>query len=189
MRKATEITDEDFANLMGWLSSEGDKADEKYEQIRRGLIRFFRIRGCFNAENLADEAINRVAVRLPELDLSENKPIIHIFYGFASNILLEYRTEQFQKASALQEFANRRLFEDFNDEDFACLESCLEKLSETKRKLVIDYYSQDKIAKISLRQELAQNAGLNTNNLHTKVHRIRAKLRNCIKNCLQKKKV
>ena len=64
MKKHSEITQKDFEGLLDWLAPDREEAGKKYEEIRDGLIRFFRFKGCNDPEFLADETINRVASKI-----------------------------------------------------------------------------------------------------------------------------
>src|SRR5262245_21687271 len=56
-----DMTPEEFDRLLLWLNPDRDKAGEKYEWIRKRLIKIFVCRGCNVPEELADKTINRVA--------------------------------------------------------------------------------------------------------------------------------
>lgn len=187
MRKSALIG-KDFENLLGWLSSDREQAGKIYEEIREGLIRYFRFRGCPEADVLADETLNRVAGKVSDLTKNENVETITIFYGFAKNIYLEYRTRRrkevefnptldYGRASSNNHFS-------LDDVRHRCLEKCLKALPPTDSDLIIQYYSEDKIAKIKLRQKLADELDLKAGTLHTKTHRIRLNLKKCIHKCL-----
>lgn len=59
-----EVAKENFDKLLEWLSENRDEAGLRFEQIRTGLIRFFRLKGCHESELLADESMNRVIRRI-----------------------------------------------------------------------------------------------------------------------------
>ncbi len=61
------ITKEPFDALLEWLDPDREKAGQRYEVIRAGLIRIFVSKGLSDAEHYADEAIDRVIKRLPEI--------------------------------------------------------------------------------------------------------------------------
>ena len=89
MNNNSTLEQEDFDQLLRWLSTDREEAGKKYELVREGLIRFFRYKGCHDSESLADETINRVASKVSTLDTTQNFKTITYFYGFAANILLE----------------------------------------------------------------------------------------------------
>ena len=53
------------------------------------------------------------------------------------------------------------------------------------RELILEYYQEDRRAKIQLRQQLADRLHIPLNALRIRTHRIRMSLEECIKSCLQ----
>ena len=53
--------------MLAWLDSDRERAGQKYEEIRCGLIKIFVCQGCTDPEGLADETINRVIRKIPEI--------------------------------------------------------------------------------------------------------------------------
>lgn len=94
MRKKIEISPKDFSGLLEFLSPDADEAAKKYEEIRERLIKYFYFRGCFDPESLADEAINRITVKLPAESFGGTGAFAGYIYSFASNI---YREELRQR--------------------------------------------------------------------------------------------
>lgn len=192
MIKTSVLTQEDFDALLKWFSPNREEAGGKYEKIREGLIRYFHFRGCADPQILADETINRVALKLSTFDFSGNAKTISFFYGFASKIYLEY-VSQFNRREvqidAELQFGAKSLesFDDVENEGFKCLEKCLAELPSPESDLVIRYYSEEKKAKLELRRELAKKMNIQPSILHTRVHRIRIVLKDCVENCLNKK--
>jgi DNA-directed RNA polymerase specialized sigma24 family protein len=68
-----------------------------------------------------------------------------------------------------------------------CLQSCLRKLDNEKRKLILAYYAKEKQAKIDYRHELAQRFGISVETLRVRAFRIRASIEGCIESCLKRK--
>jgi len=56
-----DLKSADFEVLLQRLDSDRECAGEKYEDIRRKLIRFFRWNDCFPGDDLADQTFDRVA--------------------------------------------------------------------------------------------------------------------------------
>src|SRR5215813_4360463 len=120
----TEITQEHFARFLEWLSPDSERAGEEYERLRFRLHRFFSLRGCNYADELADETINRVILKSSAEEI-ENK--LAYCLGVAKNV---YR-ESLRKV---------RTHLDIDEVDIAvsvpvqpsfssdCLDKCLEKL-------------------------------------------------------------
>src|SRR5689334_18556794 len=63
MNKDWVLSQEAFDALLDWLDSDREQAGIKYEDIRGRLVMMFAARGCVDAEDLADETINRVTQR------------------------------------------------------------------------------------------------------------------------------
>ena len=61
------MTQESFDSLLAWLDADRERAGRRYEEIRRRLIKILACRGCHDPEDLADEAINRVAGKVGEV--------------------------------------------------------------------------------------------------------------------------
>ena len=59
-----EITPEQFSSFLEWLNPDFERAGEEYERLRFRLCRFFSLRGCNFADELADETINRVVLKI-----------------------------------------------------------------------------------------------------------------------------
>src|SRR5436305_4940480 len=61
---ASALTAEAFTKLLARLDAERERAGEKYEDLRRTLIKFFEWRNAPFPEEHADETLNRVARKL-----------------------------------------------------------------------------------------------------------------------------
>jgi len=190
MKKDFTLQQKDFDALLGWLSANREEAGRQYERIREGLIRIFRFRGCADPETLADETINRVALKVSTFDSSKNVKTITYFYGFASNIYLEYlRTVKSREVQLetdyLLDTQSFAVTDDSSITECDCLENCLTKLSREESNLIIQYYERDKSEKFDWRREIAERMNLKMPALHTRVFRIRSLLRECIEECLR----
>lgn len=176
--------------LLKWLDGNREIAGQKYEKIRQRLIRIFLGRGCSEAEALADETIDRVTHRLPQLvaDYVGEPPLY--FYGVANKIHLEWLRKQKKISSLLLQ----RLPETDNHAEtesetakYECLETCLAVLPDEQRRLIVEYYRNEKSAKIETRRKLAEKDGISVNTLQVKMFRIRARLKGCLQKCIAEK--
>lgn len=181
MSKDVIITQEAFDRLLHWLNPDRDLAGVKYETIRLRIIKIFTCRGCNAAEELADETINRVTLKLEGLtDTYVGEPALY-FYGVANNVFLEYlRKRPAPKSPAPPEPS------DDVEREYDCLQGCMQKLSENSRELVLLYYQDNKRAKIDHRKELADRLGIAMNALRIRAHRIRKTLQGCVEQCLER---
>jgi DNA-directed RNA polymerase specialized sigma24 family protein len=182
MTKAHTLTQEDFNGLLEWLGQDREQAADKYEAIRRRLIRIFISRGCHHAEELADETINRVTFKLKEIRPNYVGDPALYFYGVANKVHLEYvrKPASIMPPPPLDP-------PDETEQEYACLEKCMAQMPGKQRELVLQYYAEDKRAKIDHRKELAEELGIALNALRIRVHRIRCLLQECMQSCLEQK--
>src|SRR5689334_2192810 len=61
------MNQESFDRFLEWLDADREEAARKYEAIRHDLITFFDSRVGADAEDLADETINTVIEKAPQL--------------------------------------------------------------------------------------------------------------------------
>ena len=85
-KASKEITPEKFAGFLAWLAPDAETAGAEYERLQFRLINYFVNRNCRFADELAEETINRVILKIG-LEKIENK--MAFVYGFAKNIHLE----------------------------------------------------------------------------------------------------
>lgn len=182
MKKDWILTREAFDQLLAWFDSNRDRAGEKYEHIRGTLIEIFTCRGCAAPEDLADETINRVTTKLPELvDGYVGDPALY-FFGVAKRVYLDAVASK----PALRPRPESGVGEDA-EREHACLERCVSRLKPESQELILQYYRHDKRAKIDYRRDLASRLGVPLNALRIRVHRIRAGLQECVSSCLKQR--
>jgi RNA polymerase sigma factor (sigma-70 family) len=179
MNKNWILTQESFDALLAWLDPQREQAGRKYEEIRLRLIKIFTCRGCYEPEDLADEAINRVTNRLKEIESSYSGDPSRYFYGVANKVHLEYLRRKPAPPAPPQQEGSETI-----EHEYECLERCIKKLSPGNRKLVLQYYEEEKRAKIDHRRQLAEQLGIALNALRIRAHRIRASLQECVQLCL-----
>ncbi len=181
-RKIHVLSPEDFDRLLVWLDSDRERAGEIYEKIRWRLIAILAARGCPVPEELADETIDRVARRVSDIAGNYSGDKILYFFGVANNVHHEY----LKKPPPPEPPPSIHVEED-REATHECLERCLNRLSEDSRKLIREYYAEDKQAKIDLRKRLAGQMGISINTLRLRALRIRESLQKCIERCLASK--
>lgn len=187
MPRKNSLTQEQFDALLDWLDSNRDVAAHVFEETRQSLVRLFVWRKCTDPEKLADLAMDRVAAKLPGLrETYQGDPVLY-FHGVARRLVFEDRRKaRLEVELPLVERGSSIEVEDMSAAElrFKCLDQCLEKLSEQNRELILQYYSEEKRAKIDFRLQLAAKTGIDVENLRVKMHRIRASLHKCIESCL-----
>lgn len=183
-KKDWALTQETFDNFLDWLSGDREQAGRKYEEIRRKLIKIFTCRGCTVSEDLADETINRVARKVQQIKDTYVGDPAHYFYGVAHNVHLEYLRK---RAEVMPAPLPAPAPSDETEQEFDCLEQCMQALPSQHRELVLQYYQEEKRAKIDHRKQLARSLGIELNALRIRAHRIRVSLQDCVRQCLAQK--
>jgi DNA-directed RNA polymerase specialized sigma24 family protein len=178
----SSITQESFRMLLGWLGPNDETAGEKYEKIRQRLIRLFIGRGCYEAEILADRTIDRVIAKVPQISCDYVGEPAAYFYGVAHKIHLEWLRNQ--KREHEVPFVDLGTKPEEDDVEFTCLESCLEELPANSREMILEYYCEEKRAKIERRKRMAQKLGISIGALQIKASRVRARLSGCVNDCV-----
>lgn len=184
------LTEEAFAKLINRLDADRERAGEKYEDLRRALLRFFEWRGASFPEERADETLNRVARKLDEgLNIAE---IGQYTMGIARLVLLETFKSRDRLRAPIEDLPPETAVPDTHDETLEkecylnCLESCLQTLPAENRELIIGYYQDDHRDRINARVTLAQRLGLRRDALANRAQRLRDKLEDCIERCVAK---
>jgi DNA-directed RNA polymerase specialized sigma24 family protein len=176
------ITKEPFDELLGWLDPDRDTAGQKYVVIRKGLIRIFISHGISDAEYYADETIDRVTKRLPEIRATYVGDATRYFHGVARNITLEAR----RKREVATEVVPERTTEEISKDDMSeCLSECLKDLPSDKRELILDYHLYQGRAKVEHHREMAAELSISEGALRTRAHHLRVSLANCVMECVK----
>jgi DNA-directed RNA polymerase specialized sigma24 family protein len=177
------LTATGLACLLARLDPDPERAALDYERLRRTLVRFFDWRGIAAPDVCADEALDRLALRLEqEVAVKDVRSYAH---GIARLVLLE-RLRQPVLAS-IEETPERfwsTVPLDQDDERMrACLDRCLAEMAPDSRSLVLRYYEGERHAKIANRRQLAASLGLSDNALRSRVQRLRDRLQECLETC------
>lgn len=175
-----EVTRERFEGFLDWLSPDRDSAGEEYERLRFRLCTFFSQRRCSFADELADETINRVILKSSE-ERIDNK--IAYCYGVAKNIYRESLRKERPHLDIDEVTLAAKAPEEpsFSRE---CLDKCLKKLSPDSRNLLLDYFSEAKLAKIELHRRISESLKTTQTALRMKVMRSKQKLKICVQDCI-----
>jgi DNA-directed RNA polymerase specialized sigma24 family protein len=179
------LTPDAFEALLAVLHPNREEAGKMYEQIRRRLVRLFEWRGCTCPEELADVTFDRVAQRLAGgLTLQRNDPYAY-FCGVAHHVFQEVLRSEARKGKALEsaDWPPANPEEDEPDFRLDHLRRCLDKLGSLQRRLLLDYYRDDR--RIQSRKDLCTEMGIELNALRIRVHRLRKKVESCIQERFQ----
>jgi DNA-directed RNA polymerase specialized sigma24 family protein len=186
MKKDWELTEEAFNKFLAWLHPDRDRAAEIYESLRERLVTLFAARRCPDAEDLADETINRVIKRAQEMANSYRGSPIPYFITVANHLYLESVANRSTHTDLPVDLPDRSNPSPQDERDHECLAECLERLTPSNRSLVLEYYSEDRQAKIDHRKKLADKRGIAVNALRIRTHRIRVELQKCMNECLER---
>ncbi len=184
MKKNWDLNPEAFEKMLLWLDADREIAGRKYEAIRLRLIKILNYRGCFQAEELADEVFDRVNRKIDAITVNYEGNPVHYFLNVANKIYLE----QSRKPKSVELPENLTWF---NEEEkfhpqFECLKKCLQTLPAEKRGFIVNYYEEDKKAKIDSHKRLAESAGLDVKSVHSQAFRLRVRLQKCVLECVEK---
>jgi RNA polymerase sigma factor (sigma-70 family) len=185
------LTAKTFTKLLDHLDADRERAGQKYEDLRRTLIRFFEWRGAPFPDDHTDETFNRVARRLDEG--VEIKNIGGYCYEVARLVCLETFRRHNGKQAPLDAINFELMAADRAGESaekerrLACLEDCLHGLPADSRALIVEYYQDEKRGRIDRRKALADRLGLPRDALANRAQRVRDKLEQCVVGCLKKK--
>jgi hypothetical protein len=181
MKRERDPTKEELEKLLAWFDSDRDEAGRQYRLTQARLIRVFAARGCIDAESLADEVMNRVAVRIDRLITKYPDPVCCCL-GFIENVHREYLRELLKIENAKPPPPPRPA-DELERED-RCLEECLETLAERQRDLFERYFQGEKRGRIGRRKRLAEELALTANALRIRAHNVRKDLHACMMICL-----
>jgi DNA-directed RNA polymerase specialized sigma24 family protein len=186
------LTSETFARLLLSLDADRERAGEKYEDLRRTLIRFFEWRDAPFPEEHTDEVFNRITRKLGQG--VEIRNIGGYCYEVARLVFLETTKGVNGRRESLESVK----FEPAAPPDttveatekelrLACLEDCLRALPTEGAKFILEYYRYEGHGQIERRKALAERLGLRRDALANRAQRLRDKLENCVSICLRKK--
>jgi len=174
------LTEEQFQQFLAALDADRAKAGERYELLRRRLLMFFAARRSPHSEECADEALDRTARRVAE-GVAMEFSIESFILGVARNVLREEWRKP--RATEFELSRVRAAMPEPEDGRAACLETCLQSLAPQSRRWVETFYRDSGSAGIRTRKLLADELGIDTNALRVRMHRIRARLEECVREC------
>jgi DNA-directed RNA polymerase specialized sigma24 family protein len=181
------LNEETFDRLLAALDADRERAAERYEDLRRTLVRFFEWRGAPFPDEHADETFDRVARRLGEGVAVSN--IGGYAYTVARLVLLETRKGPESRradvdVTAVLPPASPEPVTDETEVRHTCLDRCLNALPADSRALIVEYYRDDRRGRIETRRALAARLRINSEALANRAQRLRDKLQTCVRACL-----
>jgi DNA-directed RNA polymerase specialized sigma24 family protein len=162
-----------FDTFLRALAPDQDEAGRTYETTRACLLRFFETCQCFPADELADEALDRIARRIFEgVQVSDLR---RYALGVARRVASEHRKSMHTSAPLPSYLAQPAGYDDDPlTAQLDALERGLARLPGSERDLVLSYFRQEGAPRS--RRQLSQDSGLSRVALRVRVHRIRKKL-------------
>ena len=180
MKQESPLTQAAFDSLLAWLDPERNQAGKKYEYIRRRLIKIFSCRGRQDAEDLADATINRVTLKATKIAQEYVGDPALYFYGVAQKVYLESVRKKPPPPPPPPPAVSAEV-----EQEYECLEKCVEQLPPNSRELILEYYQNDKRLKVEYRKKLADRLGIAQNAVRIRAYRIRVALQRCVQDCLE----
>lgn len=205
-----QLDDVSLAALLRAFGPDDDQASRSYARLRERLCRFFEWNRARNADELADETLDRLARRLGRAENlnsvagramagSPRERAIErpeeFAVGIARLVLHEQRRRQMRAEQALEEVRResdternlRRTEESRRAEELtATLDRGMAKLSQEQQELIRRYYSVEGRTMIDARKRLAQEMGISINALRNRALRIRTELESHVRSKLNK---
>jgi DNA-directed RNA polymerase specialized sigma24 family protein len=182
-----------FSRLLAWLDDGVDSHGEAYLEIRRRLVLYFDRRNRPDADELADETLNRISRTLEKDGAIATTPPARYCYVVARFVLLEDvrrapRHVQLDEARSAAPAGRARIDRtdeglDICEQRLECLDRCLQELKADQRELVVEYYRDAGRQKIERRGGLAKRLGITMNALGIRAWRIRNTLEACVDAC------
>jgi len=184
----------DLNRLLVRLDPVPAAAWEKYRSLRSRLVKFFEWNQCAFAEELADEALDRVARKPPE---EEIRDVTEFVIGIARNLRLEAYKKSQRETHIEDRPGGQESVPDPRDHEheivheldhqtnLVCLRECLGNLRPADRELTVAYYSAEEEKQKVHRQKLASASGITMIALRVRANRLREKLEKCVRHCLE----
>ena len=173
--------------LLHALHPDREQASHAYEALRSRLIRFFAWNQIETAEELADEALDRLMQRLSSTAADRRAEILEpVKYaaGIARHLVQEHQRQIQRKRAVLESLMERRKSLDAAERErkeelemLSALEQSMQQIPIENRLLIERYYSAECRNQIQQRQQLAEDLGISINALRNRALRIRMELR------------
>jgi len=180
---------ENFELLLSWLAADRDQAGEKYEQIRRNLLDYFRRREVLDPPRLTDEVILRVTQKVNHVAKDFVGDPSAYFLAVARKVLAEWwrrpietdLPENIPVLSVSETGARKELM-------LQSLEQCWARLAPQEQTIVYRYCVETPSMKLARDRELlASELEMSLNALRVMAHRLKKRLKSCIERLMKNK--
>ncbi len=180
-----ELNRDALEALLRRLDPDREVAAERYQEIHSRLTRLYEWRHCSSPEELADEALDRVARKLRD-GLEIRSPERYVT-RVASLVFREIvRREQRRRLAVEDEMRHPAPIESDGEDDHRsrCFHRCLDRIEAQDKARLLRYYEGDRGAKIVNRRRLASELGVAPGTLRVRMLRARQGLQACVDDCL-----
>ena len=141
----------------------------------------FVSKGISDAGHSADETMDRVMRRLPEIRASYVGDPVKYFHGVARNLIRESMRGKEVPTEVVPECLTKQ---PEVSETSECLSKCLKELPRDKRELILDYHLYQGKAKIEHHRQMAGELAISEGALRTRAHHLRVTLEKCVLECI-----
>jgi|SRR5262245_19433005 len=172
------VTPAAFDRLLSALDADRDRAAAAYEHLRERTTGLLRWWGASDPEDLADITLDRVARKLEEGAAIAQGSFGAYVRGVARMIFYEAQRRPKLHAGDAAHLAPPPASD---HAVLACLDSCLNRLSEAERSLMLRYYGDGKPSDV--RRRLGVDLGVSMTALRIRAHRTRLQLERCVLDC------
>lgn len=173
-----------FRQLLSFFDRDPERAGVRYRDLHARLVKFFQWQGVPEAEEHADEVLDRLLRKISDGETVAN--VNGYAIAIARCVFLEWRKRIERQAEVLRLVAAPDAAEeppvgdDDGERQRQWFDECLSTLSATNREIILRYYTGERRTKIEARRELAQSLGIDLNALRVRAHRIRTQLETCV---------
>src|SRR5215468_1793303 len=171
-----------WQRLLHFLATDGPEPSQAYERMRTRLVKFFGWRGVHAADELVDETLTRVAMKLPHAPIDCDRPAAFVL-GVARLVFFEWmrRQSRWERLDDVEARAAVPPAQDAREESLAALEQCLQRLPEEERLLLLRYHEVTGQERGTIRQAIADELAISLGTLRVRMHRVRQQLEGCVR--------
>lgn len=169
-----ELTRDAWNRLLRALDPDAAQAASRYEQLRHRLIALYRLRGLPCPEDLADEALDRVACRLVRGALAEAEVAPQL--REIARCIADEADRRNRRERALDPIVLTQPPAWFDDDPLTRLCRCLDELPHGECRTLLEYETGFGHDRVRRRKALAAELGIPMNALRVRVHRLRARV-------------
>ena len=175
------MTEESFKILLENLKLNSNESGAAYTDLRNSLVRYFQIKGDFDADEAADATLDRVAMKLAQNIKIEN--LTKYSFGVARLIFLERL-----RIAGKNKIAQTEFYSDQNigkTPDLAFFRECFNNLVGEDKEMLTEYFADLSFSELmTYREKIAVKYKTSISNLRLKVFRLKKRLEDCLKNKL-----